>query len=154
MKLKKFPYETKLPASPVYYLCQRHPELKATPTGDHALGKSVLEGLDEDDLLKELKGIYRDATWKPATHLRLTLFFMMFFLALPEDLQAVLFEEIFTFLPFGTNIMNDFMPEYMQGGAESKRGENIDEIVLFAGMCVVILVLYCVGVMVAHWMNS
>ena len=89
MDLPTFPFKTKLPASPVYYLCQRHPEFRDTPIGAHALGTSALEGKSQDEVIDNLKQIHRSANWKAPTHLRLTMFFMMFFMTLPEDLQMV-----------------------------------------------------------------
>ena len=44
-----FPYRTKLPTTPVYYLCQRHPELTDTPVGATALGQTALDDATDDE---------------------------------------------------------------------------------------------------------
>mgnify|MGYP007018292712 CR=1 FL=1 len=52
LEMRRYPYRTALPASPVYYLCMRRPELRATPVGDHALCRGKAHApLDEGHIL-------------------------------------------------------------------------------------------------------
>ena len=91
-----FPYRTKLPTTPVYYLCQRHPELTDTPVGATALGQTALDDATDDEIVDQIVSVHRDTTWTPPLHMFFLMTFMGLFMMLPGDFQAMAFEELFT----------------------------------------------------------
>ena len=139
-KLKAYPYKTKLPASPVFYLCQRHPELQASRIAHRAL-QTDLGAMNDDDIVKALGDIYHDTTWVPRPRVRFCFFLVSFFLAVPDVVQEVIFEEIFTVTPLLTSVFFrfSFIPGWMN--SENRKG-NVAEVVLMVSIIIMLLVFW------------
>ena len=147
IKIKEYPYRTILPSSPVYYLCQRHPELRHTPVGERALGRSAkARRLSDDEIVAELKDIYKDTVWVPAAHTRLLLFLLSIFLTFPEDVQALIFEEIFMVAPLISHLAfsRDFVPPFINSEEEDggRKNASLAAVVALLCTCFVLLLLY------------
>lgn len=117
-KVKGYPYRTRLPASPVFYLCQRHPELQSSRIAQHALGSLAADASDED-IVKELGDIYHDTVWAPSPRTRLLLFGFGIFMLVPDIFQELIFEEIFTLCPLATGVMFNY--DFIPGGLDQRR---------------------------------
>ena len=65
-----------------------------------------------------------------------------------------MFEELFTVCPLLSNVVFGWLPDYMEGGPESQRGENLEEIILFVAVAVILGFLYMALSFVSHSMNA
>ena len=154
----QFPFQTKLPASPTFFLAVWHPELHDTRIGKYCLGelehRADLEG---GDLVKTLNKVYREATWKPSVQVRFTLALLSWFLRLPEWGQEVLFEELFAFAPLFADailgfsfVENSFLVDGGGGAKQTRKGSSFLVIgVLFTVMLMLLVAYYVLKIVSA-----
>jgi hypothetical protein len=154
----QFPFQTKLPASPTFFLAVWHPELHDTRIGKYCLGelehRADLEG---GDLVKTLNRVYREATWKPSVQVRFTLALLSWFLRLPEWGQEVLFEELFAFAPLFADailgfsfVENSFLVDGGGGAKQTRKGSSFLVIgVLFTVMLMLLVAYYVLKIVSA-----
>ena len=111
----KFPFKSQTPSS-LRFLLEQDPELKAMLHdegrvdailfGDNFHHERDLIANDGDDdeyvasLLSSLDGIYHYESWQPKIDSKIIIAFVGLYSLLPDDVQAVVFEEIFSFAPF------------------------------------------------------
>jgi len=74
-----------------------------------------------NDMIDRIPRIYSYENWKPSLDSRLLIFAIAIFSALPDDIQAVIFEEIFSFSPLLSVILGGHliavMPRRIRSGA-------------------------------------
>merc|ERR1719486_1190034 len=136
-----FPYRTKLPTTPVYYLCQRHPELTDTPVGATALGQTALDDATDDEIVDQIVSVHRDTTWTPPLHMFFLMTLMGLFMMLPGDFQAMAFEELFTV----ASIVVHYITSHVLFGTLDLMGTGVGEDDVDGGM-MEFLELLCISV--------
>ena len=135
----RYPFETPLPESSVFYLLQWHPELAGTRLADHASFEVRKRGRsDRDGLTDALVAEIHEATIsKPEARLNGVLVVLIALLfGLHEDIQDTLLEEIFSFVPLVAGPIIEFVP--MPGSSAGRKGGDIGT-ALGIFVCVVII---------------
>ncbi|KAH8054319.1 calcium ion binding protein [Aureococcus anophagefferens] len=137
--LSRYPFETKLPSVATYFLALWHEELHETRIGRHCLGTLHEEAPDTSP--EALKRILADATWRPTLQVRATIFLVSGFVTLPVSWQEVLFEEVFTFTPFCSQILTAVVGVDLTGGGSSgRRAVDVSTIVNLVGVIVLLFI--------------
>ncbi|KAH8054673.1 hypothetical protein JL722_8614 [Aureococcus anophagefferens] len=124
----RYPFETPLPESSVFYLLRWHPELAGTRLADHVAAeatgapRSARDGLT-DARVAEIHGAAIPRT--SGTAVVLALIALLF--GLHEDLQDTLIEEVFTFLPLASGFVAERTPGLESAGRTSAQPSRADE---------------------------
>jgi hypothetical protein len=115
----RYPFETPLPESSVFYLLRWHPELNGTRLADHVAAeasgapRSARDGLT-DVRVAEIHGAAIPRT--SGTAVVLALIALLF--GLHEDIQDTLIEEVFTFLPLASGFVAERTPGLESAGED------------------------------------
>jgi len=127
-KRHQYPFQAQPPTSLHFVLAQQQATRKDTHIkrliyGEyhHDIPKAPSDANYVNDMIDRLPRIYSYESWKPSLDSRVLIFAIAIFSALPDDIQAVVFEEIFSFSPLlslivGGNIIA-LLPRRIRSGA-------------------------------------
>mmetsp|Transcript_5952 Transcript_5952/g.15491 ORF Transcript_5952/g.15491 Transcript_5952/m.15491 type:complete len:181 (+) Transcript_5952:75-617(+) len=110
-KLRRFPYETRVPETPTYWLIVMSPaEYGETPIGSYIFRSSA----DSDDganptsseFYKEIDAIYEDMAYRPRLGTRIGLAMSSLIMYVPDGLHELFFEEILVILILSSNLLS------------------------------------------------
>ncbi|KAJ8602299.1 hypothetical protein CTAYLR_007860 [Chrysophaeum taylorii] len=144
-KLRRFPFKTKLPDSPTFYLVIMAPHLYS----DTEIGKYVIEGsvgattdtTTTEFYENELEVIHRDSTWRARLGTQLGLFISAWLRAwlvrVPDAFHELFFEELLITAVIFSKVLGN-LPSWV-GNSEGDNGEVL-------AMAVVILVFFAIVV--------
>ncbi|KAH8065097.1 hypothetical protein JL722_2001 [Aureococcus anophagefferens] len=115
----RYPFETPLPESSVFYLLRWHPELNGTRLADHVAAeasgapRSARDGLT-DARVAEIHGAAIPRTSAAAVVVAL----LALLFGLHEDIQDTIIEEVFTFLPLASGFVAERTPGLESAGED------------------------------------
>ncbi|KAJ8599023.1 hypothetical protein CTAYLR_007698 [Chrysophaeum taylorii] len=142
-KLHRFPYKTKLPESPMFYLLLMMPQDYAdTQIGIYAMQRALGSPVDTTSTAfyeDELEAIYHDQNWRARAGTRLGLAASSWIMRVPETLHELAFEEVLIAAVLFSKIMGS-LPNSV-GNSEGDHGEVLAMavvVVVFAGIALLI----------------
>ncbi|KAK7235852.1 hypothetical protein SO694_00064145 [Aureococcus anophagefferens] len=95
-RIRRFPFETKLPSLSTFFVASWHDELRHTAIGRHCLGEARLE--ERGAAAAPVAGAKPDEGWRPSLPTEVAIFLISFVIVLPSELQQALFEELVLFV--------------------------------------------------------
>ncbi|KAH8065092.1 hypothetical protein JL722_1996 [Aureococcus anophagefferens] len=115
----RYPFETPLPESSVFYLLRWHPELNGTRLADHVAAEATGAPRSARECLTDVRVAEIHGAAIPRTSgtaVVLALIALLF--GLHEDIQDTLIEEVFTFLPLASGFVAERTPGLESAGED------------------------------------
>jgi len=152
-KIRRFPYETRVPETPLWYLVVMCPdEYSETKIGAYALRGSIGESdvswssrSAEEFYEKDLDAIYQDATYKPRLGTRVGLVFSALLLHIPDGLHEIVFEELLLGIILSSNLLAN-LPSWF-GDSDGEQSESLAMAVVIVTFLIIACLFGCLMAM-------